>query len=86
MEIEQKDMYELIRGQARIEQMVSDLKGTVLGADGRPGALFILNAKLEGTNDRIGKVEKKVIYFSGIGTAIGTGIGALGAWLGFLKH
>lgn len=86
MEVEQKDVYDLIRGQARIEQMVTDLKSTVLGDNGRPGALFVLNNKLESTNDRIGKVEKKVIYFSGIGTAIGTGIGALGTWFGFFKH
>jgi len=69
MDIDQEIIMQLVAGQGRIEQ---GLKDTVERID---RAIPYMESKHTGLEDRVRKVENKVWYFSGIGTAVGMAIG-----------
>ena len=77
MEIEQV-LLDLTREQAATQQSVIDLGNRLLGANGQPGALTILSQDHKELEDRVKSVEKKVWYFSGAGTVLGTALSYLG--------
>jgi hypothetical protein len=80
MEISDDHIVALIQGQAATAQAVTDLRGAV-----DKGFTFIHSEhqELEKTvgkvSARVGKVENKIWYHTGIGTALGVAAG----WLGF---
>lgn len=80
MEIDDNHIVTLIQGQAATAQALTDLKGSV-----EKGFTFIHgeHSELEKTvgkiSSRVGRVENKIWYHTGIGTALGVAAG----WLGF---
>lgn len=73
MEIESDHIVQLIAGQAATAQAVQDLKGSV-----EKGFKFMTDqhSKLD---DRVGSIEKRVWYQTGVGAALGVAAG----WFGF---
>jgi hypothetical protein len=74
MEMKEETFVDLVQGQGRIEQAIQDVSKRL---DGALPALYNQQITLEG---RIGKVENRQWYISGIGTAIGVGLGSIFAW------
>lgn len=83
MDIPRNEVLGLFTGQARIEEAIINLDRRLFGHEGQIGAIPYLHEELKNQDKRINSTEKKVWYFSGIGTAIGVIIGAFGSWL---KH
>ena len=71
------DLKELIAGQARIEQAVTDMHNRLFG-NGQPGAIQYLATEQKLLSDRIGKVENRQYWLSGAGTIVGFVIGLIG--------
>ncbi len=82
MEIEQI-LLDLTKEQAATQQAVKDLSDRLLGANGQLGALPVLYNEQKELAGRVSSVERKVWYFSGVSTALGTALSYLGY---HLKH
>lgn len=81
MEIDSNLVVQLIQGQSKTQQQITDLSQRLLGGDGQQGAIPYLANEHKELGDRVDKVEKKMYWFSGAGTALGATAGYLAAWI-----
>lgn len=83
MEIDSSLIVQLIKGQEHTQTMLTGLTERLLGANGQKGALTHLAEQHEVLDERVGKVEGKIFWFSGAGTVLG----AVGGYVAALfKH
>lgn len=72
MEISEQTLVDLVKGQARIEQAVTDLK------EGVGRTIPMLIARDDKFDSRLRGVEGKIWYFGGAGTVVGAVLSHLG--------
>ena len=75
------DLKELIAGQARIEQAVTDMNNRLFG-NGQPGVIQYLVTEQKSLDSRIKTVEQRQYWLSGVGSALGFIAGLLGKKFG----
>jgi len=87
-------LLDLVKGQAKTQQMVSDMSTRLLGGEGQPGVLKLmhdehkeqfneLDAADKKTDERVDTIEKKMMWYSGAGTAVG---GIIGYFIQWFSH
>jgi hypothetical protein len=76
MEINSDHIVELIQGQARIEQSVTDIK------ENMTKSLTFLHNEHEKLSKRVSKVEKRSWYATGLGAGIGAALSYFGIHIG----
>ena len=86
-----KILFELAQGQTKTQQMLTDVSNRLFGTDGNPGVLKSMHDEHKDqfkqldeadkvTDGRVDTIEKKMMWYSGAGTAIGGVIGWLVQW------
>ena len=78
----EQDIKELVAGQARLEQKLDDMHNRLFG-NGQPGAIQYLNGEVKDLSKRVGSVENKQYWMSGLGAGLGMIAGLLTKKLGF---
>ncbi len=75
-------LLDLVKGQEKTQQMVTDMSNRLFGTSGQPGALFIMHDDQKALEIRVQKVENKVWWATGFGAALGS----LLSYVGFRIH
>lgn len=82
-------LLKLVEGQARVEQKVTDLSVSLLGGEGRKGAIPFMVDEHDALEARVGVLEAKKNFVAGwiVGVgAIGTALGGALSWLANIWH
>lgn len=93
MDVNDQTILQLVAGQARIEQQLTDFDKRLLGGEGQKGILPVLYEKHESLANRVGVLENRSIRSKGwiagataVITAVGTVIGSVVTWLLSVSH
>lgn len=70
-------LLDLVKGQEKTQQLVQDMNISLFGGDGRTGAIPYIQKEHKELSDRVSSVEKKIYWFSGVGTAVGSILSAI---------